>query len=59
MTFNPKSGGLWGRTGAAIDSNGVAWAPTGDGRYDPANADLRQRPDRRESGRTVELKIED
>ena len=37
MTFNPKSGGLWGRTGAAIDSSGTAWAPTGDGRYDPAN----------------------
>jgi outer membrane protein assembly factor BamB len=35
MTANPKSGGLWGRTGAAIDSNGVAWAPTGDGHYDP------------------------
>lgn len=37
MTFNPGSGGLWGRTGAAIDSNGVAWAPTGDGTYDLAN----------------------
>jgi outer membrane protein assembly factor BamB len=37
MTFNPKSGGLWGRTGAAIDSTGTAWAPTGDGRYDLAN----------------------
>jgi putative pyrroloquinoline-quinone binding quinoprotein len=36
MTYNPKSGGLWGRTGAAIDSSGTAWAPTGDGRYDPA-----------------------
>lgn len=36
MTYNPKSGGLWGRTGAAIDSNGVAWAPTGDGHYDKA-----------------------
>jgi outer membrane protein assembly factor BamB len=36
MTYNPKSGGLWGREGAAIDENGVAWAPTGDGRYDPA-----------------------
>jgi outer membrane protein assembly factor BamB len=34
MTATPKSGGLWGRTGAAIDSNGVAWAPTGDGRYE-------------------------
>jgi outer membrane protein assembly factor BamB len=37
MTYNPKSGGLWGRTGAAIDSSGTAWAPTGDGHYDPAN----------------------
>ena len=34
MIFNPRSGGLWGRTGAAIDSSGVAWAPTGDGLYD-------------------------
>jgi outer membrane protein assembly factor BamB len=34
MTFNPRSGGLWGRTGAAIDSSGIAWAPTGDGLYD-------------------------
>src|SRR4029077_14211270 len=34
MTFSPKSGGLWGRTGAAIDSTGIAWAPTGDGTYD-------------------------
>lgn len=37
MTFNPKSGGLWGRSGAAIDSTGTAWAPTGDGIYDPQN----------------------
>jgi outer membrane protein assembly factor BamB len=37
MTFNPKSGGLWGRQGAAIDSTGTAWAPTGDGVYDLAN----------------------
>lgn len=37
MTFNPGSGGLWGRSGAAIDSTGTAWAPTGDGRYDPDN----------------------
>ncbi len=37
MTASPRSGGLWGRTGAAIDSNGVAWAPTGDGRYDKEN----------------------
>ena len=37
MTASPKSGGLWGRSGAAIDSSGTAWAPTGDGRYDPDN----------------------
>lgn len=37
MVFNPKSGGLWGREGVAIDSSGVAWAPTGDGVYDLAN----------------------
>jgi len=36
MTASPHSGGLWGRAGAAIDSHGVAWAPTGDGHYDPA-----------------------
>ena len=35
MTFNPGSGGLWGREGASIDSTGTAWAPTGDGTYDP------------------------
>ncbi len=35
MTANPQSGGLWGRTGAAIDSSGTAWAPTGDGFYNP------------------------
>jgi outer membrane protein assembly factor BamB len=37
MTFNPRSGGLWGRQGAAIDSTGTVWAPTGDGIYDPEN----------------------
>src|SRR5579883_660052 len=37
MTFNPGSGGLWGRAGAAIDSTGTAWAPTGDGVYEPEN----------------------
>lgn len=37
MTFNPRSGGLWGREGAAIDSSGTAWAPTGDGFYEPEN----------------------
>jgi outer membrane protein assembly factor BamB len=37
MTYNPRSGGLWGRQGAAIDSTGTMWAPTGDGIYDPEN----------------------
>ncbi len=37
MAARPKSGGLWGRQGAAVDSTGIAWAPTGDGRYEPAN----------------------
>jgi outer membrane protein assembly factor BamB len=37
MTFNPRSGGLWGREGASIDSTGTAWSPTGDGIYDPEN----------------------
>lgn len=35
--FNPGSGGLWGRTGAAIASDGTVFAPTGDGVYDPEN----------------------
>ena len=37
MTFSPRSGGLWGRQGAAIDSTGNVWSPTGDGVYDPEN----------------------
>ncbi len=37
MTFNPRSGGMWGRSGVSFDFNGVAWAPTGDGIYDPEN----------------------
>jgi len=36
-TFNPGSGGLWGRTGAAISSDGTVFAPTGDGTYDAEN----------------------
>ena len=35
-TFNPGgNGGLWGRTGASIGSDGTAYAPTGDGPFDP------------------------
>jgi outer membrane protein assembly factor BamB len=29
------NGGLWGRTGAAIGSDGTVYAPTGDGPFDP------------------------
>jgi outer membrane protein assembly factor BamB len=35
--FNPGSGGLWGRQGGAISSDGTIFAPTGDGVYDPEN----------------------
>lgn len=35
--FNPGGAGLWGRSGAAIGSDGTAYAPTGDGIYDPEN----------------------
>ena len=34
--FNPKGGGLWGRSGAAIGFDGTVYAPTGDGMYDAA-----------------------
>lgn len=32
-----NSGGLWGRRGPAIDSQGIVWTTTGDGPYDPSN----------------------
>src|SRR5450432_1814237 len=32
--YNPKGGGLWGRSGAAIGFDGTVYAPTGDGLYD-------------------------
>jgi outer membrane protein assembly factor BamB len=36
-SFSPGgNGGLWGRTGAAIGSDGTVYAPTGDGPFDPA-----------------------
>jgi len=34
--YNPKGGGLWGRSGAAIGFDGTIYAPTGDGMYDAA-----------------------
>lgn len=36
-TFNPGAGGMWGRSGPAISSDGTAFIGTGDGRWDPAN----------------------
>ncbi len=35
-TYNPKGGGLWGRSGAAIGFDGTVYAPTGDANYDPS-----------------------
>ena len=35
-SYDPKGGGLWGRSGAAIGFDGTIYAPTGDGMYDPA-----------------------
>ena len=32
-----RSGGLWGRRGPSIDSNGIVWTTTGDGQYDPSD----------------------
>jgi outer membrane protein assembly factor BamB len=33
--FAPAGGGMWGRTGPAIDSTGTVYSGTGDGNYDP------------------------
>ena len=35
MVFAAGGAGLWGRSGVAISSDGVAYSPTGDGVYDP------------------------
>ena len=34
-TWGPAGGGMWGRTGPAISSNGTMYTGTGDGRWDP------------------------
>jgi outer membrane protein assembly factor BamB len=36
-SWGPAGGGMWGRTGPAISSNGVMYTGTGDGRWDPEN----------------------
>ena len=38
--FSPAGGGLWGRRGVAISSDGVVYMGTGDGLFDPENGRL-------------------
>jgi outer membrane protein assembly factor BamB len=35
--WGPAGGGMWGRTGPAISTDGAMFAGTGDGRFDPEN----------------------
>ncbi|HZY72524.1 MAG TPA: hypothetical protein VFE22_05400, partial [Edaphobacter sp.] len=35
MQFAPIGGGMWGRRGVAVDSQGVAWIGTGGARFQP------------------------
>ena len=48
-TFLPAGGGLWGRRGAAISPEGIAYLGTGDATFNPANQEPRQRDRRRAS----------
>jgi outer membrane protein assembly factor BamB len=50
ISYFATSGGSWGRSGPAIGSDGTAYAPTGDGEFDPpknkwAQAIVGVRPD--------------
>jgi outer membrane protein assembly factor BamB len=36
-SWGPAGGGMWGRSGPAIDSKGTLYTGTGDGRWDPEN----------------------
>ena len=36
-SWGPAGGGMWGRTGPAISSNGTMYTGTGDGPWDPEN----------------------
>ena len=36
-SWGPAGGGMWGRTGPAISSDGTMFTGTGDGRWDPEN----------------------
>jgi outer membrane protein assembly factor BamB len=36
-SWGPAGGGMWGRSGPAISSNGSMYTGTGDGRWDPEN----------------------
>jgi hypothetical protein len=47
-SFQPGGGGgLWGRTGAAIGFDGTAYAPTGDGEFNPAEKNVQRITHRR------------
>ena len=37
-SWGPAGGGMWGRTGPAISSNGTLYTGTGDGFWDPENS---------------------
>jgi len=36
-SWGPGGGGMWGRSGPAISTNGTVYTGTGDGRWDPEN----------------------
>lgn len=36
-SWGPAGGGMWGRSGPAISTNGTMYTGTGDGRWDPEN----------------------
>lgn len=36
ISYFGTSGGSWGRSGAAVGADGTAYAPTGDGNFDPS-----------------------
>ncbi len=49
--FTPAGGGMWGRRGAVVTPEGNVFLGTGDGQFDPADAQPRQRHRRREDRR--------
>ena len=41
-TYSPGSGGMWGRKGPGISSDGTVWSGTGDGSFHPENSSFGQ-----------------